>query len=165
MTPSTMECASELLEVVPLVMRAMRSEVRRDRTPELSMPQFRALSFVGRNEGAALTEVAAFLGLTLPTASKMIDGLVESGFVIRKSSPSDRRKLRLRLSQEGLQKYEAIQLHARQYLTGRLEHLNYTQREQISTALHLLREAFERELPDNPGSGKDLQTAGAEVTA
>src|SRR5215217_7612844 len=95
---SPKHCAAELFEVVPLIMRAMRAEVRRQRAPELSMPQFRALAFIGRNEGAALSDVAAFLGLGLPSTSKLIDGLVEARLVTREIAPGDRRRVCLGLS-------------------------------------------------------------------
>ena len=59
------DCAAELLEVVPLMMRVIRAKVRAHSSPELSVPQFRALAFLGRNEGAMLGDVATFLVLTL----------------------------------------------------------------------------------------------------
>lgn len=143
MAPSSQDCAAELLEVVPLIMRGVRAEVRRDRTPELSMPQFRALSFIGRHEGSTLTDVAQFLGLTLPTASKMMDGLVDAGFVQRAPDRRDRRKIKLHLSAEGQQIHEAILHQAREFLASRLQHLNEGVLQEISDALKVLREVFE----------------------
>ena len=35
------DCAREVLEVVPLIMRAIRTDMRSHRTPDLSVPQFR----------------------------------------------------------------------------------------------------------------------------
>src|SRR5580693_6245565 len=93
MNLSSKDCAAELLEAVPLMMRVIRSKVRAHSSPELSMPQFRALAFLGRNEGAMLGDVANFLTLTLSATSKLVDGMVNTRLVARKSDPRDRRKI------------------------------------------------------------------------
>jgi DNA-binding MarR family transcriptional regulator len=136
------DCAVELLEVVPMVMRAMRAEVRGQRAPELSLPQFRALAFIGRNEGAMLSDVANFLGLTLSAASKLVDGLVASKFAIRRQDTADRRRVSLTLSTAGRVKHEAILKHAQAFLSHKVEHLGEPQRMEIVAAMHTLRAIF-----------------------
>jgi DNA-binding MarR family transcriptional regulator len=147
MTPSTHSCAADLLEVVPLIMRAMRAEVRRRRVPELSMPQFRALAFIGRNEGAALSDAAAFLGLGLPSASKLIDGLVEARLVTRATSPGDRRRVQLGLSAAGHAKYKVLVRQAQNFLAAKVAHFSEAQRRQLSDVMAALRVTFEKDLP------------------
>src|SRR5580698_4517559 len=95
------DCAAELLEVVPLMMRVIRAKVRSHSSPELTMPQFRALAFLGRNEGAMLGDVANFLTLTLSAASKLVDGLVTANLVTRESDTVDRRRIVLKLTPLG----------------------------------------------------------------
>ena len=147
MTPSTQTCAADLLEVVPLIMRAMREEVRRRRLPELSMPQFRALAFLGRNEGAALSDAAAFLGLGLPSASKLIDGLVAAKFVTRETAPGDRRRVQLALCPAGRAKYKVMLRQAQGFLAGKVAHFSEAQCQQLSELLVALRQTFEKNLP------------------
>ncbi len=137
-----MECAGGLLEVVPLVMRALRAEVRGQRAPELSLPQFRALAFIGRNEGAMLSDVAGFLALTLPAASKLVDGLVGLRFVIRRQDRTDRRRVSLALSAMGRTKYEQMQTQARAWLSEKVEGLSVTQRRHLAAATDILRTLF-----------------------
>ena len=137
------DCAAELLEVVPMVMRAMRAEVRGHRAPELSLPQFRALAFIGRNEGAMLSDVANFLGLSLPAASKLVDGLVAAKFAIRRQDTTDRRKVSLTLSSSGKAKHKAILTQARAFLSHKVEHLGEPQRTEIVAAMHTLRTIFQ----------------------
>src|SRR4029077_403378 len=103
-TPSG-QCAAELLELVPLMMRVIRAKVRSHSSPELSVAQFRALAFLGRNQRAMLGDVAGFLALTLPAASKLVDGLVSVGFATREIDPADRRKVALTLTAAGRRKY------------------------------------------------------------
>ena len=64
MVATTEECARELLEVVPLVMRDIRTQMRSERTPDLTVPQFRTMLFIDRNMGASLSEVAEHIGIT-----------------------------------------------------------------------------------------------------
>ena len=130
-----------------MIMRAMRAEVRRRRLPELSLPQFRALAFIGRNEGAALSDVAAFLGLGLPSASKLIDGLVDSKFVIRETAPGDRRRVQLGLSPAGHAKYHVMVRQARNFLAGKVAHFSEAQLRQLSEVLTALRQTFEKDPP------------------
>jgi len=84
-----------VLDVVPVVMRPLRTQMRSHRAAGLSIPQFRSLCFVERYEGASLSAVADHLDLSLPTVSRMINGLVERGYLERKSSEDDRRHVSL----------------------------------------------------------------------
>lgn len=70
------ESAGRLLDTVPQVMRCIRTEMRSRRGHNLTVPQFRTLNFLKRSPEASLSEVAEHLGLTLPSASKIVDGLV-----------------------------------------------------------------------------------------
>src|SRR5512137_2718402 len=94
-------CAQEILEVVPAVMRIIRAEMRRHRTADLSVPQFRTLAFIDRNVAASLSDVAEHIGLTLPSMSKIVDGLVMRKLVTRQTHPTDRRRMTLALTPRG----------------------------------------------------------------
>jgi DNA-binding MarR family transcriptional regulator len=94
-------CAALLMDVIPFVMRYIRMEMRSRRMRGLSIPQFRTLVFLDRNEGASLSEVANNIGLTLPSASKIIDALVTRKLVIRTALPDDRRYSSLKLTKLG----------------------------------------------------------------
>src|SRR5437763_10162015 len=101
MTITSEDCAREVLDVVPLVMRVLRAEMRLQRGPELSVPHFRVLAFLGNNEGACLSEVAEYVGLRLPSMSTLVDGLVTRGLVSRVPAARDRRRLALCLTGPG----------------------------------------------------------------
>ena len=94
-------CAHEILEVIPQIMRAIRTEMRSRRTSELSVPQFRMLAFLNRQAGASLSEVAEHVGLTLPSTSTSVDRLVTRKLVAREASKTDRRRVTLSLTPAG----------------------------------------------------------------
>ena len=139
-------CATEMLETVPLLMSVLRAHSRSASSPELSMPQFRALAFVGRNESGMLCDVASFLGLTPPSASKLIDGLVAKRLLLRHPGITDRRSISLSLTAAGRKIYERAVQSAEQFLADHLSHLSPAVREEIRRSLQTLRSLFQESL-------------------
>src|SRR3954464_6957498 len=86
-------CAGLLLETVPLVMGAVRLLIHQIDNPDLTVPQFRAMTFVQRHSAVSLSDAAEFLGMTLPSASKMVDQLVKRRLVDRGNDVQDRRRI------------------------------------------------------------------------
>ena len=142
MTTSPDACAQEILEVVPAVMRTIRAELRRHRTVDLSVPQFRTLAFIDRNADASLSDVAEHIGLTLPSISKIVDGLVVRKLVTRQTHPTDRRRMTLALTGRGLTALQTSRAATRACLAEDLAALSDRQREIITQALEILRPIF-----------------------
>jgi len=142
MDSSAETCAREILETVPLVMRAIRGAMRRHRTPSLSVTEFRALVFLDRRAGASLVELADHLGLAAATVSKMIDGMVASRFVLRRSSPEDRRRITLVLTAAGRETLERARLLAQARFATLLSALQAGQRLELTRALQALKALF-----------------------
>ena len=136
------DCARELLDAVPPVMRVIRNEMRRQSKPELSVPQFRVLSYVNRNPGASLSAVADHIGLTRPAMSILVDGLVNRKLVARETDPADRRRLTLNLTRQGQNRYASARQHTQAQLATRLAALSLVERETLAAALHQLRSLF-----------------------
>jgi DNA-binding MarR family transcriptional regulator len=135
--------AREMLEVVPFAMRHIREEMRRHRGSDLTIPQFRTLLFLQRNPGTALIHLADHLGLTPPTVSKMIDGLVVRGLIERPGSTIDRRRVELRLTVRGNTHIDRVRGETIANFAVRLENLPAGEREKIIAALDSLREALQ----------------------
>lgn len=142
MAGSADHCAQEIIEVVPQVMRAIRTEIRRHREPDLSIPQFRALAFLNHNAGASLSEVAEHVGLTLPSMSKLVDGLVSRQLVTRQISPTDRRCITLALTEAGQAGLLAARRATQVYLSELLAGLPEAERVTIIQAMQSLRPIF-----------------------
>jgi DNA-binding MarR family transcriptional regulator len=142
MTTSPDACAQEILEVVPVVMRTIRAEMRRHRTADLSVPQFRTLAFIDRQADASLSDVAEHIGLTLPSISKIVAGLVTRKFVTRQTHPTDRRRMTLALTARGQTALQTSRAATRACLVEDLASLSDRQRETIVQALELMRPVF-----------------------
>ena len=135
-------CATTLLEVVPLVMRNIRREMRNNRGSDLSVPQFRSLAYLNHNEGTSLSDVAEHIGLSLPSASKLIDGLVNRKLVLRKPSEDDRRRIMLSLTQEGQTTLQSAVQATETYLTRVLAALPENECAEVLHAMQILRPLF-----------------------
>lgn len=142
MPPSSEECAREVLDVVPLVMRAIRAEMRSHRTPDLSVPQFRALLYLRRHPGASLSAVSEHLGLTPPSTSKLVDGLVARGLVARQTSPTDRRRVMLLVTPPGEAILQAASEATQARLAEALARLDDGGRAAVLKAMEALRALF-----------------------
>ena len=135
----------QVMEVVPLVMRGIRAQMRRHRTPGLSLPQFRVLTFLDRHAGASLSDVAEHIGVTLPSMSKMVDGLVEQKLVTRKFDAADRRRATLALTRRGRTVLSTARAHTQTYLAQQFESLPASKRAVIVRAMEILRPIFQSE--------------------
>jgi DNA-binding MarR family transcriptional regulator len=138
-------CAGLLLEIVPLIMRAVR-HIHNEQASDLTVPQFRALLFVQRHRGASLSEASEFLGLTLPSSSKLVDQLVKRRFIDREMDPVDRRRMVLGLTGRG----NALLKDAHKAVRARLaEVLNGLSKAELAT-LHDTLGLLQRSFPEMP---------------
>ena len=135
-------CAREMLDAVPLIMRAIRAEMRSHRESGLSVPQFRAMLFIHRNQGVSLSKLADHLGLTAPTTSKMIDGLVVRHLVYRNEVKENRRQIQLNLSEPGEAVLNSAQEQTRNRLARMFNGLSTQDQRLITTAMIKLKELF-----------------------
>ena len=139
---SAEECARQILEIVPLVMAAIRNEIRSHRGSELSVPQFRVLIFLNRHEGASLSDIAEHIGLTLPSMSKMIDGLLARNMVTRHMHLEDRRRVTLALTALGRGSMQSAYKATESRLAERLVVLPAAERRTIIEAMQVLESIF-----------------------
>lgn len=133
--------AKVVLDVVPIVMRDIRSQMR-SRAKGLTVPQFRALSYVDRNEGSTLSNLAAHMGLALPSASRLVDGMMGHGLMFRGEHPGDRRRLRLAVTRRGRFILQASRAETLAYLTEKMNGIGEDDREAVVRAMETLRIAF-----------------------
>lgn len=134
-----------MLDLAPLIMRTIRREARKRRGSELSIPQFRALLFLARHQDASLSAVAEHIGITLPSASKIVDGLVRHGLATRRIAPSDHRHVALRLTPRGSARFRAVRRNTRNYLAGIMGSLSAPDRTAVVQAMNVLRSVFNEE--------------------
>jgi DNA-binding MarR family transcriptional regulator len=131
-----------MLDGLPQVMWFIRRHMRRHRTRGLSVPQFRALVLMDRFPEASLSAIAEHLGSTLPSASRLVTGLVGKGLVVRESSAADRRRVSLLLTPRGQSVLAAAQSETQEAVATRVAGLTDAERATITRAMGLLQDVF-----------------------
>src|SRR5208283_2776860 len=97
------------------------------------------LAFVDRNKDTSLSAVANHMGLTLPSTSKLVDGLMARGMLTREDNPADRRRVKLGVTNHGLTILETSRRGTLTYLTDKIASLSDEEREVIIKALKAMR--------------------------
>lgn len=133
------QCAARLLDVVPRVMRVIRAEMRAVAKNELTIPQFRTLVLLSK-QPATNKEVAEWLGIAAPTATRLLDTLVKRGVVTRaeSSDDKDRRRVKVTLTAHGKATYDSIKARTRQRLSSYFCKLSPSRKAQLRLGLTIL---------------------------
>ena len=138
---SARHCAAEVLETTPLVHWFIRSQMRGYRRG-LSLPQFRCLVKIDRHPSATLSAVAEHLGASLPTASRIIAGLVDKGVAARHNAAQDRREVSLALTARGKAMLRAARAATQRRMGTELSSLSPAQRQAVVNAMAILKGVF-----------------------
>jgi MarR family transcriptional regulator, organic hydroperoxide resistance regulator len=83
---------------------------------ELTTAQVRTLAILSEDEAITIGRVGELLGVTLPTASHLVDKLVRSGFAERSDDPLDRRRAVVRPSPRGAELMRSLREFNLSYL-------------------------------------------------
>ena len=92
----------------------------------LSVPMWHAGAVIRRLRGCSMTEVAHLSAVDRTTLTRTIDRMVMEGLVTRASSPVDRRRVMLELSERGVELIDRARVVSREinqrFLHGAAEH-------------------------------------------
>ncbi len=115
MTDQAREQARQLLGTIMQLQRRVLVRTARknlDRVPpakDLTMPQMTTLLVIREHGELSLKEIAAATRVSPPSASTMVDRLVELGMATRRNSETDRREVRVAISVEGEKTVEVLE--------------------------------------------------------
>lgn len=138
------QCADRILSTIPMMMRAIGQEIHEHDACEITIPQFRALMTLQNHAGATVSLMAEHLGVSLPAVSRLIDGLVERGFITRATPAHDRRRVQLSLTEDGRAMLGRVHQQAIGFLAGHLTAFLDDDLERISQSMVLLQSVFGR---------------------
>lgn len=91
------------------------------RTRELTLPQVTTLLVVRELSEVSIKALAEATHVSAPSASAMVDRLVEAGLLWRENSRTDRREVRVSLTPEGAGAVGILEEYLLKSLTGMLE--------------------------------------------
>jgi DNA-binding MarR family transcriptional regulator len=111
---------------------------------ELTMPQFKALIYVARNDGATSGQIAHGLGVGLSTVTGIVDRLCEQNMVSRREDPRDRRINRVVATPSGRAIVEELFQYRNEMLRSILAELDPDQLDTVETAFKYLVDAVNK---------------------
>lgn len=134
------DTARLITALTPRLNRAVRGQVR----PKagLSMPQFILLRAL-RHGPLPAGQLAQRFGVSRPTITRTVDGLVKKGLVERHVDATDRRVAKISLTDAGQALHESTEQAAEAYLAGLLGRLSDERVARIDAAVRDLIEALE----------------------
>jgi len=98
--------------------------------PRVTPSQWGVLMLVGQGGTSTVKDVAKALRITSSAATQLVDGLVASGYLVRKTSLQDRRAVTLTLSKKSKSQVEKMKKHALRKFLKVFEVLNDTEFDQ-----------------------------------
>jgi DNA-binding MarR family transcriptional regulator len=116
---------------------------------EVTLHEERALDTLGRKPDWTMSEFAAALGVTLPTATHTVDRLVKKRAVSRRKSGEDRRLVLISLSGDGLKRRQSLLEHRLRVCATLLKPLDAAERSAALKTMRRFSDAAQLEL-NNP---------------
>jgi len=107
---------------------------------DVTMPQMKILLILYVRGPRRMSDIASELDVALPTATSLVDRLVEKHYVVREAHPDDRRVVLCQLSGEGQQAIGHVWQTARRRSHELLQAMDNSKLEMFAEALRAMHE-------------------------
>jgi DNA-binding MarR family transcriptional regulator len=134
----TTQIAAALERLLPQLWAACFTPLPPGEVVDLPVGQARTLGHLSVAGRRRMGELAEDLGVKLPTATRIVDRLVERGLVERRPCDKDRRVVWVEATAEGQSLADAARRFRRGVILSRLERVDARQRASLVQALSLL---------------------------
>ncbi|MGC8472401.1 MAG: MarR family winged helix-turn-helix transcriptional regulator [Acidimicrobiales bacterium] len=124
-----------------LVAVAARSLADLDEAEDVTLTQYRSLVVLASRGPQGMASLAEALGVTPPTASRLCDRLVRKGLVRRRTDRSDRRQVRVALTEAGRRLVDVVTECRRRQIADLLSAVPEDARRSVAAGLQLLADA------------------------
>ena len=136
---------------------------RHPRAHGLSLGQIKTIGYLAIHGRRSVGEIASGLGVSLPTASELVDRLVEIGFAERGPNPADRRQVLVWLTPEAQAFKQELHALRRAQVLAAMERLAPEERPVFVRSLEALVEALRQQPTDLPCARTRSEAAPAPV--
>ncbi|MHB2028995.1 MAG: MarR family winged helix-turn-helix transcriptional regulator [Acidimicrobiales bacterium] len=137
-SPDDLGDSAVLADRVRVTMVRLGRQLRRQDPPGLNITLYSALATVADHGELAIGELADAEHLPSSAATRIADRLEETGYVLRRPNPRDRRGVNLSITTQGHRLVEERRKLGNAWLTRRLDRLSVSQNRTLSEALGLL---------------------------
>lgn len=134
--------ASGILSLADRLFRELLPTVPKDvLSLDVTMPQLKILLVLYVGGSRRMSDIASQLEVTLPTATNLVDRLVEKEYVLREDDPDDRRVVLCHLSERGEEVLTRIWQSARTRCHALLGAMDVTDLNMLARALQAMYDA------------------------
>jgi DNA-binding MarR family transcriptional regulator len=139
-------CAQKMIEIIPLLRGSINAHIHSevDRSQWVTPGQTSLLYLINQGE-TSISSLAGRQKTSAPTISRQVDCLVEKGLVLRARQSSDRRVVRLVLTEKGSEVLKEIMDSTLEWISSQLNSLETRQLEGILCTFNNLSEIFAAE--------------------
>lgn len=128
-------------ELHELMRRHWRKVMAATRPPppidvDLTFPQLRAISAIGRLQPVRVSDLASEIGAGLAATSALVERLARAALVARRADPEDRRTVLLELTPRARRILERIQVGSTERFERLIERMTPAERDALGTVLH-----------------------------
>jgi DNA-binding MarR family transcriptional regulator len=95
--------------IIRIQVRCLAEACEKEGFDELSISQLQAVKAVGREKEVTISRIAELLDVSPPSASVMVDRLVEKNILIRERCLEDRRKVVVHISPEAVEDINRVE--------------------------------------------------------
>lgn len=128
----------ENIDIAGLVMSfhdVIRKDVQSELPESCSVVHIKVLEYIAREKSPSMTDIADHLRITSPGATMIADKLIELKELDRKADPTDRRIVRLVITEKGRQVLEHGMKCMKKLISVRLASLSKTEQKQFAEIL------------------------------
>jgi len=143
-----------VLELEEKVYRALRPIVPKEwLSVDLTMPQLKVLLLLFTDGPARMSVLASALGVSMTTATGIVNRMVQHGLLVRDNDPEDRRAVVCKLSEKGQELMTCLWEVGQTRVRSLLDQMTLPE-------LHTISEAMETILDATGTMEKDLRVVG-----
>ena len=115
---------------------------------ELTMPQFRTLSLLAQGP-ERMGNIAGLLSTSMPSATSMIDRLLDKGLVERAPDASDRRVVTCQLTERGREEMDRFMRISQLQLSRMADRLTVDELQNVVSGMEVLYSAIQRDYEES----------------
>lgn len=118
--------------------RSMHAFIRHNRESKLSLSQVNTLFRLYHHGASPISDLATHLGVTMAAASQLLNPLIDAGYILRSTDPTDRRVKLIELTPSGAAAVEKSIQSRHAWVTDLAEQFSASEIKAVFPALKLL---------------------------
>ena len=112
---------------------------------EVTMAQLHTIMSIYTRGEVSMTELSDLTNVSPPSASVMVDRLVEKGILVRERSPKDRRKVMVKISPKAVKGIKRIEEGILQSFVGLVEDIGYETAKKWCDVIEKIKDVLDKE--------------------